>query len=146
MTSSVHDPSSDSDNGGPDEQQKQSQGSQPHIQHPPPATGTVLPAMASPSAEFMMPHPSVGMGHNMAQTAYAYPHPYYAGMMAAYGGQAPIPPHLFGMQQAGVPLPSDAIEEPVYVNAKQYHGILRRRQLRAKAESENKSLKNRKVC
>ena len=52
---------------------------------------------------------------------------------------------LMGIQQAGVPLPTDAVEEPVFVNAKQYHGILRRRQSRAKAESENKAARNRKV-
>lgn len=50
-----------------------------------------------------------------------------------------------GVQQQCVPLPSDAVEEPVFVNAKQYHGILRRRQSRAKLESQNKVVKSRKV-
>ncbi|KAB2601542.1 nuclear transcription factor Y subunit A-7-like [Pyrus ussuriensis x Pyrus communis] len=85
---------------------------------------------------------------------YPYPDPYYRSIFAPYETQ-PYPPQpyaaqptvhlqLMGIQQAGVPLPSDAVEEPVFVNAKQYHGILRRRQSRAKAESENKALKNRK--
>ncbi|KAF8396357.1 hypothetical protein HHK36_017974 [Tetracentron sinense] len=43
-----------------------------------------------------------------------------------------------------LPLNVTTEDGPIYVNAKQYHGIIRRRQSRAKAEVENKVNKFRK--
>ncbi len=46
-----------------------------------------------------------------------------------------------------IPLPGSEMleEEPLYVNAKQYHRILKRRQARAKLEAEGKIPKERRV-
>ncbi|KAL5577389.1 hypothetical protein UlMin_019088 [Ulmus minor] len=147
MTSSVHDLS---DNCGADEQQKHSES---QIQSSSLATGISQTLISTPNVQYANP-PQFGAGHAMAPPAYPYPDPYYRSIFAPYdaqpyppqpyGGQPMVHVQLMGIQQAGVPLPSDAVEEPVFVNAKQYHGIMRRRQSRAKAESENKALKSRK--
>lgn len=104
----------------------------------------VFPASGT---EYMLPHTQLELGHSMAPAAYPYVDPYYGGMLAAYGAQAMpmMHPHLLGIHQSRMALPTEITEEePVYVNAKQYNGIMRRRQSRAKAESENKLVKSRK--
>ncbi|KAG8639213.1 hypothetical protein MANES_14G123000v8 [Manihot esculenta] len=150
MTSSMHDPS---DNSEPNEQQEHAES---QSQSSSPATALVHPVMSIPNVQYAT-SPQLGSGHAAAAAAaaaYPYPDPYYRSIFAPYDAQPyPPPPYggqpmvhlqLMGIQQAGVPLPSDAVEEPVFVNAKQYHGILRRRQSRAKAESEKKAIKSRK--
>ncbi|XP_034896428.1 nuclear transcription factor Y subunit A-7 isoform X4 [Populus alba] len=147
MTSSVHDLSDNSEAG---EQEKHSE---PQVQTSSPAIALAHPGISPPNFQYATPQ--LGAGHAMAPAAYPYPDPYYRSIFAPYdaqpyapqpyGAQPMVHLQLMGIQQAGVPLPSDAVEEPVFVNAKQYHGILRRRQSRAKAESENKAIKSRKV-
>ncbi|KAL4279081.1 hypothetical protein GQ457_03G035110 [Hibiscus cannabinus] len=54
--------------------------------------------------------------------------------------------HLMAMLPTRVPLPLDLKEdEPIFVNAKQYHAILRRRQYRAKLEAQNKFVRVQKL-
>lgn len=84
------------------------------------------------------------VGHSIVMMSYPYSDPQYGAMLASYGPHGLVSPHMHGVHQTRMPLPLEMEEEPVYVNAKQYHGILRRRQSRAKAELEKKVIKVRK--
>ncbi|KAL1555309.1 nuclear transcription factor Y subunit A-6-like [Salvia divinorum] len=83
-------------------------------------------------------------GSSKVISTYSYLEPELRDNMQAHGRQELIYPDLHPTPHCGTTLPFVMPEEPVYVNAKQYHAILRRRQLRAKAEMENKATRVRK--
>ncbi|XP_022637186.1 nuclear transcription factor Y subunit A-8 isoform X1 [Vigna radiata var. radiata] len=71
-----------------------------------------------------------------------YADPGYSNLMASSYGPQSMPVETAPMR---IPLQLDVKEEPIYVNSKQYHAILRRRLYRAKLEVQNKPIKDRKV-
>ncbi|KAG6414114.1 hypothetical protein SASPL_126832 [Salvia splendens] len=83
-------------------------------------------------------------GSSKVISTYSYLEPELRDNTQARGRQELIYPDLHPTPHCGTTLPFVMPEEPVYVNAKQYHAILRRRQLRAKAEMENKATRVRK--
>ncbi|KAL2332244.1 hypothetical protein Fmac_019825 [Flemingia macrophylla] len=93
------------------------------------------------SQDFSFSTPQLDHSQSLAHIASHYADPCYSDQMsAAYGPQSkPVE-----TASARIRLPLDVTEEPIYVNSKQYHAILRRRQHRAKLEAHNKPLKDRK--
>lgn len=107
--------------------------------------GNVRPLLGPPMMGEYVGHESKGdqIGSSKVHTAYSYLEPQSRDNTQAHG-RSEIYPEFHPVPHVGTALPFVVSEEPVYVNAKQYHAILRRRQLRAKAEMENKLTRSRK--
>ncbi|CAI8594160.1 unnamed protein product [Vicia faba] len=95
---------------------------------PVPANGISHAGINTQVVQYETP-PQLGPGHAMVPPpAYPYLDPYYKSMFAPYDAQAYLPQpygthpmtnlQLMGIQHTDVPFPSDAVEEPVFVNAK----------------------------
>ncbi|XP_012068914.1 nuclear transcription factor Y subunit A-3 isoform X2 [Jatropha curcas] len=107
--------------------------------------GHIKLASSMGTQDFIFPS-QVDYSQSLGRFPIHFAEPYYGGLLAAYGPQTMIHhPQVFGMASARVPLPLEFTEdEPIFVNAKQYNAILRRRRYRAKLEAQNKLIKARK--
>ncbi|KAL3838618.1 hypothetical protein ACJIZ3_023209 [Penstemon smallii] len=106
----------------------------------------VKPCLPSRNADHDINH-QIQLERDQSVTCITYPssESYFDKIVAAYGTNAIVYPQMMGITQARVVLPLNYTEGiPIYVNAKQYHAILRRRQTRAKLESQRKIAKSRK--
>ncbi|XP_020270486.1 nuclear transcription factor Y subunit A-3-like isoform X2 [Asparagus officinalis] len=102
------------------------------------------PVFSLGTPEVVFEPPKIDYGQSIPCVPHPPADPYFGSIMDAYGSHAT----MMGVGSSSrVPLPLEPAEdEPIYVNAKQYNGILRRRQFRAKLEAQNKLMKERKVA
>ncbi|XP_059645620.1 nuclear transcription factor Y subunit A-3-like [Cornus florida] len=111
-----------------------------------PEFSLIKPALSMGTQDYVLPSSQADHRQPFARFPISYPDPFYGGFLSAYGSQSVIHhPSMMGVAPARIPLPLvEAHEGLLYVNAKQYHAILRRRQYRAKLEAQNKLSKSRK--
>ncbi|PAN14763.1 hypothetical protein PAHAL_2G443000 [Panicum hallii] len=119
----------------------QSDNDEGHGKHNQDTVHSVL-SMGKQGSAFLPPK----LDYNPSFACLPYPaDAYYGGVLTGYPPHAVVHPQQNHTTNAPVMLPVEpAEEEPIYVNAKQYHAILRRRQTRAKLEAQNKLVKGRK--
>ncbi|KAM3384372.1 hypothetical protein ACQJBY_008804 [Aegilops geniculata] len=111
--------------------------------HGKPDQHMVKPLLSLGNPETVAPPPMLDCSQSFAYIPYTADA--YAGIFPGYASHAIVHPQLNAATNSRVPLPVEpAAEEPMFVNAKQYHAILRRRQIRAKLEAQNKLVKARK--
>ncbi|KAK8551307.1 hypothetical protein V6N13_119778 [Hibiscus sabdariffa] len=98
--------------------------------------------------DYVFPSSQVDYSKPISHIPLHYAEPYFGGVATTTNGSQAMQihhAHMMAMLPTRVPLPLDLKEdEPIYVNAKQYHAILRRRQYRAKLEAQNKLIRVRK--
>ncbi|KAL9460821.1 hypothetical protein AB3S75_003923 [Citrus x aurantiifolia] len=98
--------------------------------------------------DFVFTPPHVDYNQSVAPFQLHYAEPYFSGLLSPFLPPQAMQihhPQMMGMAPARVPLPLELAEdEPIFVNAKQYRAILRRRQYRAKLEAQNRVVKGRK--
>lgn len=107
------------------------------------AQGQPGPCVSVGNQDLSINQLQIDTSQSLIPVPYAFCDPYYSGMITAYG--PPVQQQMVAMGPGRVPLPIDLAEDgPIYVNSKQYHAIMRRRQMRAKLEAQNKLIKSRK--
>ncbi|ONM02098.1 Retrovirus-related Pol polyprotein LINE-1 [Zea mays] len=108
-----------------EDQNQQKKQAEPGDQQEAPVTSSdSQPTVGTPSTDYVAPYAPHDMSHAMGQYAYPNIDPYYGSLYAAaYGGQPLMHPPLVGMHPAGLPLPTDAIEEPVKIRERKTRDV-----------------------
>ncbi|CAA3020553.1 nuclear transcription factor Y subunit A-3-like [Olea europaea subsp. europaea] len=106
----------------------------------------IKPSLLYGNADYVAHQVQSDHNQSIAHISHPSSESYFSQLVVAYSPNAVIYPQMVGITTpARVALPLDCRENtPIYVNAKQYRAILRRRQIRAKLEAQNKLAKSRK--